>query len=96
MSDCVFICLVCVFFTSRSFSFADGKSESTSLNEDDTDDSERDDDNLSLKIQANANGLHLRSTEYLETDNSTCSRNESFGDYSNLLEQRNAHWITSP
>lgn len=83
------------FFTLRSFSFAESKSESTSLNEDDTDDSERDDDKLSLKIQTNANDLHLRSTEYLEIDNSTCSRNDIFGDFSNVLEHRNAHWITS-
>lgn len=74
------LCLLCVFFfTLRSFSFAESKSESTSLNEDDTDDSEPDDDKLSLKIQANTNDLHLRSTEYLEIDNSTCSRNEVLG-----------------
>lgn len=59
--------------TTKSFG-TESKSESTSLNEDDTDDSEPDDDKLSLKIQANTNDLHLRSTEYLEIDNSTCSQ----------------------
>lgn len=98
MSKCLFNCLVLFgcFFTFRSFSFTESKNGSTLLKEDDTDYSERDDDILNLQIEANANDLHLGQSEYLEIDNPTCSRNDILGDYSNLLEQVFAQWITSP
>lgn len=91
MFKCLFICLVLFgcFFTFRSFSLTESKNGSTLL-KDDTDYSERDDDILNLQIEANAKDLHLGQSEYSEIDNPTCSRNEIFGDYSNLLEQVNA------